>query len=116
MANEAHLSRLMIFHDDDVMAPDMLFEMNRKLDQHPRVGAIGANTRLFGQKKGILSPRKRDLMIGSSSELLKLYCYGVAPCAFPSYVYKTAYTSHCFKSIGLILQENTLMSQLCWKE
>ena len=51
MANEVHLSRFMIFHDDDVMAPDMLFEMNRKLDQHPQVGAIGENTRLFGQKK-----------------------------------------------------------------
>ena len=112
MANEVHLFRFMIFHDDDdVMAHDMLFEMNRKLDQYPLIGAIGANTRFFGQKKGILSPRKRDMMIGSSSELLKLYCYGVAPCAFPSYVYKTAYTSHCFKSIGLILQENTLMSR-----
>ena len=29
-------------------------------------------------------------MIGSSSKLLKLYCYGVAPCVFPSYVYRTS--------------------------
>lgn len=81
----------MIFHDDDVMHPNLIHTLYSKLILQDKAVAIGSNAKVIvnnvPQKKNYYPDLKIDKIINSRNEIIKGYLlYHMVP--FPSYLYK----------------------------
>src|ERR1035437_22068 len=82
----------MIFHDDDVMLPNMLEELYQMIIKHENVIAVGANAYLNinGRTtyKQVFRNSNKNLILNSKDAVVKqlLIRYGIVP--FPSYLYR----------------------------
>ena len=82
----------MIFHDDDVMHPEMLTVLYKKIyDRKEEVVAIGSNAKVIKngklRRKNLNDKLKYDITIKNRSYLAKLYLNDfIVP--FPSYLYR----------------------------
>ena len=81
----------MIFHDDDIMHPDLMKTLYAKLRQNVNALAIGSNAKVikdgYLQKKNYYPDLKDDIIISKRDEMIKRYLlYHMVP--FTSYLYK----------------------------
>jgi len=83
----------MIFHDDDVMFPEMLSELYKNIISDNKIIAVGANARIISSGihtgKLMLKNKNNNLLICNSNEMVHQYLVkrGIVP--FPSYLYKS---------------------------
>lgn len=79
----------MIFHDDDIMYPNMLSTLHHKVVTYRKIIAGGSNAICENNGKSYLynSNLKQDLIVLDKNELIRRYLlYDIVP--FPSYLYK----------------------------
>jgi glycosyltransferase involved in cell wall biosynthesis len=82
----------MIFHDDDVMLPNMIEELYNMIIQDENYIAVGANAflNINGRttNKRVFRNSNKNMILNSKDAIVKQYLtrYGIVP--FPSYLYK----------------------------
>lgn len=86
----------MLFHDDDILAPEALTEMMRQFELNPSYIAVACNALIMKKlvkTKTILMPFiNESLQINSPSQLIKHYVFKfLSHAPFPSYIYKTSF-------------------------
>ena len=89
--DEVTAEYFMIFHDDDIMFPEMLKTLHSKITKNDSAVAIGSNAKVSVrdviQKKNYNPYIKLDELITSRDEMIARYLiYNIMP--FPSYLYK----------------------------
>ena len=89
--NEINSEYFIIFHDDDVMHPEMLNSLFSKLATHNDILAVGCNAVVnknnIKQNK-FFSNLKIDKIIERQSQLIEAYSINKTFVPFPSYLYK----------------------------
>jgi len=88
--SEISAEYFMIFHDDDVMHPDMVEKLQSFLNDNLDIIAVGANARKVrnGKFTNLFLHSKNDILIKNPKELVIRYLIknGIVP--FPSYMYR----------------------------
>jgi len=83
----------MIFHDDDIMEPDCLKLLSKKLKNNPDAAAAGGNASCFWNEMVVstgnfLSKKNGDRVLSSPGELASIYLLFDEVAPFPSYMYR----------------------------
>ncbi len=96
--SEINEDYFMIFHDDDLMLPQMLEVLYKKINFKPDIVAVGSNAFLnkYGIEKSILFFKtKNDIIISKPAELVEEYFRYRTYAPFPSYLYKKTVSDRC---------------------
>lgn len=87
---EVDSTYFMMFHDDDVMHPNMVERMYKEMLERSDIIAIGSNANVikYGKKqKYLFNNMQKNEIIATHSDMLKRYLKeGIVP--FPSYMYR----------------------------
>ncbi len=89
--SEINEDYFMIFHDDDLMLPEMLEVLYKKINLTPDIVAVGSNAFLnkYGiEKSKLFFNTKNDILISKPAELVEEYFRYRTYAPFPSYLYK----------------------------
>ena len=89
--DEVESEYFIIFHDDDVMHPQMINELLKNLSENESIIAIGCNALVSNHnkwRKAKFGNFKKDIIIKSPFELLEGYVSLNKYVPFPSYMYK----------------------------
>ncbi len=82
----------MIFHDDDLMHPNMLSELYKRISIEEEVLAIGSNAQLIKsglfKNRPILKTTNSPIIINNSNEMAYRYLINRGIVPFPSYLYR----------------------------
>ena len=83
----------MMFHDDDIMAPDCLATLSTRLDNNTDLAAVGGNASIFWNKNRIssgkfLGKKNQDKVLTTSEELARICLLFGELAPFPSYMYR----------------------------
>jgi glycosyltransferase involved in cell wall biosynthesis len=90
--SEVESDYFMMFHDDDIMHPNMAQELSHELIRNDKLVAVGANARFLikDSPRGTFGRRvKNDVLLEESDSLIERYLEGkdyFVP--FPSYMYR----------------------------
>jgi len=82
----------MIFHDDDIMMPNMVESLYEIISRNSNVVAVGANSlQLQGNK---IAPNKlilfNNIIFSNGNKFITRYLTGIGVCPFPGYIYRSS--------------------------
>lgn len=82
----------MIFHDDDVMHPQMLSKLHQLIETDQTILAVGANAKLIKANsilnKSILNANGQNISIQGAEQMANCYLVNRGIVPFPSYLYR----------------------------
>lgn len=93
--SEVDTQYFMLFHDDDLMLPNLVKILAQTLDMHPNLIAVAANAYNIDTNDSIIdkfTPSKKRKLIKSPNDLINLYSHNKS-LPFPSYMYRTSYVN-----------------------
>lgn len=91
----------MIFHDDDIMHPNMLEKLYESIQKNNNIVAVGCNAHLvkMGKIKGNFTSLMKDCWVCRPQEMIERYLKNRQIVPFPSYLYKKEIASKYYLDI-----------------
>lgn len=82
----------MIFHDDDIMLPNMVESLYIMISNKPTVVAVGANSLQLHDNRVIQNKMIlfNNVIFKNGKQFVKRYLTGLGVCPFPSYMYRSS--------------------------
>lgn len=114
--SEATAEYYMIFHDDDIMMPNMVETLFEKIKRYSDALAIGTNAYRVKignkRKKKLFYKNRKDVIIDTPDKMLRRYVdNSIAP--FPSYLYKNIGARYVVKENGGKYADVAFLVSLC---